>query len=336
MSSDRYGRRVDYLRISITDRCNLRCSYCMPPDGVTLRPRNEILSNEEIERVSAAALAEGVSKLRVTGGEPLVREGAVDIVRSLVGLAGPDAVALTTNGTLLPRFAADLAAAGLSRVNISLDSLDAERFARITRGGTLADALAGIDAALDAGFSPVKVNAVATSGLVGEIDSFLALAAERPVHVRFIERMPLGQGCDTGADEDALCADDVVALVARRAEALGLGSPMPATDAERPPGWGPARYYRLAGAQGTVGVIAPISRHFCDTCSRLRLTAEGTLRPCLFSDSEISLAGALASADDALLRLAIRDAIAARPAGHRLGSKPDASCFGKPMHQIGG
>ncbi len=195
-------------------------------------------------------------------------------------------MALTTNGTLLPRFAEQLAAAGLTRVNISLDSLDPERYAAITRGGDLAAALAGLRVALDTGFDPVKVNVVATAGVAGEIDAFLALAAENPVHVRFIERMPIGQSCSSASDEAPLSADEVASLVAERAAGLGLGSLVPATDAERPPGWGPARYYRLPGAQGTVGVIAPVSRHFCDTCSRLRLTADGNLRPCLFSDEE--------------------------------------------------
>jgi cyclic pyranopterin phosphate synthase len=338
MTADAFGRRIDYLRISVTDRCNLRCTYCMPAEGVKLRPRSEILSNEQIVRIASAALAEGVSKLRVTGGEPLVRAGVAGLVGQLVELAGPEAVGLTTNGTLLPRFADELARAGLSRVNVSLDSLDAERYARITRGGRLDEAIAGIHAALATGFSPVKVNVVATSGVVAELDAFLKLAAENPVHVRFIERMPIGQSCSSASDETALTAEEVVALVAERAQALGLGAPTPATGAERPSGWGPARYYRMAGAQGTVGVIAPISRHFCASCNRLRLTADGCLRPCLFSDSEVSLLPALGHLGDEALTAALREAIALRPAGHALLPALEAArtTRTRSMHQIGG
>jgi cyclic pyranopterin phosphate synthase len=335
MSSDRFGRRIDYLRISVTDRCNLRCTYCMPADGVALRRHSDMLTYEQIVRIARIAMQEGVSKLRVTGGEPLVRRGVADLIRELVDIAGPDAVALTTNGTLLRRHAEDLATAGLARVNISLDSLDPERYARITRGGELTQALDGLHAALETGLAPVKVNAVATSGVADEIGAFLELAAENPVHVRFIERMPIGGTCNAAEDEIALSAAEVEELVSATAQSLGLGPLMPATGAEKPAGWGPAHYYRLAGMRGSIGVIAPISRHFCATCNRLRLTADGTLRPCLFSDHEVSLGQALADPNDEVLRTAIRTAVGIRPPGH------GTETVGNParrrsMHQIGG
>src|SRR5512133_726961 len=192
MATDAHGRRIDYLRISVTDRCNLRCVYCMPPDGVPWKAPDDILTFEEIERFAAVAAGEGISKIRLTGGEPLVRLGIVDHVRRLREMTGIEAIALTTNATLLPRYATELAEAGLRRVNISLDTLDADVYAQITRGGKLDDALAGLEAAFEAGMDPVKLNVVVVRSLEQDLFGFAKMTMERPLHVRFIEYMPVG------------------------------------------------------------------------------------------------------------------------------------------------
>ena len=202
MAVDAFGRRIDYLRISVTDRCNLRCVYCMPSGGVAWREQSELLTFDEIVRFAAAAAAEGISKIRLTGGEPLLRKGIADLARRLRALTGIESIAITTNGTLLPRLARDLAAAGLERVNISLDSLDPDVYSRVTRGGRLADALAGIDAAFAAGMRPVKINVVVMRSLEQDLVSFARLTIDRPVHVRFIEYMPIGGGDDCGGAGD--------------------------------------------------------------------------------------------------------------------------------------
>jgi cyclic pyranopterin phosphate synthase len=319
---------VDYLRISVTDRCNLRCTYCMPPAGVTPLPRSRILSYEQIERVARVSLAEGISRIRVTGGEPLVRADVADLVGDLIALAGQDAVALTTNGTLLADNIEALRRAGLARINLSIDSLDSDRYQNITRGGRLQDALAGMDAAIDAGFEPVKVNVLASAWLTDEMDAFVELVANRPVHVRFIERMHIG---DVGGPRaPSLTAREVLGLAEKAATRLGLGPPVPLAGTQGPRGWGPARYYRLEGTVGTLGVIAPLTRHFCDSCNRLRLTADGRLRPCLLGHTEVDLHPALAQSHDGALRSAIAEAVATRR--HVGGLAADD----RMMSQIGG
>jgi cyclic pyranopterin phosphate synthase len=332
MGTDRFGRRIDYLRISVTDRCNLRCVYCMPPDGVAFRGHDEILTFEEIERFAAAAVAEGISKIRLTGGEPLVRAGVVDHIRRLRSLVGVEAIALTTNGILLPHFAGDLVHAGLTRVNVSVDSLDPETYARITRGGTLAEALAGIDAAFAAGMSPVKVNVVVVRSLEQDLLGVARLTLARPVHVRFIEYMPVGD--DAGALSGGACAsdagysgwtvedhvpsDELLADLAADGVAQGLGEPVAVGRDDAPGGWGPARYYRFPGAEGTVGVISPLSHHFCGECNRLRLTADGRLRTCLFCDDELDARSVLRGGTDEDVRQLIRDALEAKPESHEM------------------
>ncbi|HMK91865.1 MAG TPA: GTP 3',8-cyclase MoaA [Thermoleophilia bacterium] len=272
------ARRVDYLRLSVTDRCNLRCSYCMPPEGVAPRSHDQILSYEELLTFAAAAVAAGITRVRVTGGEPLVRKGFVDFVKRLAALPGLTDLALTTNGLLLPRYAADLRAAGLVRVNVSIDSLDAGRYADITRGGRLGDALAGLDAAFAAGFSPVKLNTVLLAGIEDELDAFVALVRERDLHVRFIEYMPLDRRLGEGASFVP------AGLVLERLHADYRVEPV-----DGPFGLGPARYYRVPGAAGTIGFIAGVSDHFCARCNRLRLMADGRLKTCLFSAPEREL-----------------------------------------------
>jgi cyclic pyranopterin phosphate synthase len=269
---------IDYLRISITDRCNYRCKYCMPPGGVIPLGHDDILSFGEIVRFAEAAVDAGVSRVRITGGEPLVRRGCIDLIEELANVPGIVDLSLTTNGSLLEDKAAELHAAGLSRLNISIDSLDPERFSRITGGGSLEPVLAGLDSALDAGFAPVKVNAVALEGIEDDLEDFVALTRERPVHVRFIEYMPIG-----------LRLGGLWKFVSRERLLAGLEAFGELRSVASPGGAGPARYYKFAGAEGTIGFISSMSDHFCSRCNRLRLTADGRLRNCLFSDEEVDV-----------------------------------------------
>ena len=345
MATDALGRRIDYLRISLTDRCNLRCVYCMPAEGVAWKPPEEILSFEEIERFAAVAVSEGIRKIRLTGGEPLVRRGVVDFVRRLHELPGVESIALTTNATLLPGCARQLREAGLSRVNISLDSLDAGIYSHITRGGSLDAALAGLDSAFAYGFDPVKLNVVVVRSLAQDVFGFARLTLDRPLHVRFIEYMPLGDaeegaGChsdvaavDTAgwSREDSVPSDEVLARIAEAGTTAGLGELAPVERDAAPGGWGPASYYRFPGAPGTVGVISPLSHHFCAECNRLRLTADGRLRPCLFSDDEFDVRTVLRTGTESDVRAVVRAALQAKPESHamRVGTI-------RRMSQIGG
>ncbi|MDO4590756.1 MAG: GTP 3',8-cyclase MoaA [Slackia sp.] len=332
---DSHGRTIDYLRISLTDRCNLRCIYCMPEEGVTSLAHADILTLEEIERVVRIAADMGITRVRLTGGEPLVRRGVTDLVRAIRATPGIENVALTTNGILLPRMADELAAAGLSRVNISLDTLDPEQYAAITRRGSFDEAMAGIDAALEAGFDPVKVNAVVVRSLNQDVLSFARMSLDRPLHVRFIEYMPVGAsagacGCGWGK-QDVIASDELRATIEEQACAAGIGPLLPAAR-HTPEGWGPAQYYEFEGAKGTVGFISPLSRHFCSRCNRLRLTADGKIRPCLFSDDEFDVRAALRSgADDSAVRDVLYAALGAKPDDHhdKVGTE-------RGMSQIGG
>jgi len=337
---DAFGRRIDYLRISVTDRCNLRCVYCMPSEGVAWKDRADLLTFEEIERFAAVAVAEGITKIRLTGGEPLVRKGIVDLVRRLRRITGLEAIALTTNGTLLPRLAGDLVAAGLERVNISLDSLDPEAYSRVTRGGRLEAALAGVDAALAAGMHPVKVNVVVVRSLAQDLVSLARLTEDRPLHVRFIEYMPVGgeDGCGRvgrGAGDwtlaDYVPSDEILASLAVGGAGVGLGALEPVDQNDAPGGWGPANYYRFEGAKGTIGVISALSHPFCGECNRLRLTADGKLRTCLFSDEELDVRRVLRHGTAAGLHELIIAALAVKPESHnmRIGTF-------RRMSQIGG
>jgi cyclic pyranopterin phosphate synthase len=340
MATDAFGRRIDYLRISVTDRCNLRCVYCMPPDGVPWKPHDEVLSFEEIERFAAIAGGEGISKIRLTGGEPLVRLGIVDHVRRLRETSGIEAIALTTNATLLPRYARDLADAGLKRINISLDTLDPEVYASITRGGRLSEAIAGIEAAFDVGMAPVKLNAVVVRSLDQDLLGFAKMTVDRPLHVRFIEYMPVGDvgehSCtsveaDGWTEADHVSTDEILMRLTAEGAAAGLGDLAPVARESAPGGWGPAHYYRFPGAQGTIGVISPLSHHFCGECNRLRLTADGRLRTCLFSDDELDVRTVLRTGSDEDVRDVIQRALRAKPEGHdqRHGTV-------RRMSQIGG
>ena len=298
------GQIVDYLRLSVTDRCNYRCVYCMPPEGVPFRPHHEMLSYEEMTFFIRAAAQMGISKVRITGGEPLVRLGLPDLVSMIRSLPKIRDISLTTNGVLLPKFAKLLKERGLDRVNISLDSLDPERYRTLTRGGSLDAALEGIEAALDHDLQPVKLNVVMMPELIEELPGFVALTKERPLHVRFIEWMPVG-GCGPRSPSESLHQAEVMAAL-RELAADGMGDLAPVAS---PGGWGPARYYRIAGHAGTVGFIGSVSDHFCTECNRLRLTADGRLKDCLFSSDEVEAGPAIRARDEAAVRDLIRHSL---------------------------
>ncbi len=320
---------VEYLRVSITDRCNLRCIYCMPPEGVKWCPHANVLRYEEIATIVQVAVRLGVRKVRLTGGEPLVRPGVVELVRMLAAIPGLDDLSMTTNGTLLARYAHDLKEAGLQRVNISLDTLRPNRFQQITRHGRLEDVLAGVEAAHTVGLTPVKINAVIVRGI--NDDEVVALArktVDEGWHMRFIELMPVGSGAVTVENwREQL----VTAAEMREQIEAALGPLQPAAVRV---GGGPARYYRLPNAQGTVGFITPISERFCAHCNRMRLTADGKLRPCLLSDYEIDLRGPLRDgADEERIAELLCRGIALKPKRHHLESRHPEK---RNMSEIGG
>ena len=338
---DHLGREINYLRISLTDRCNLRCVYCMPEEGVEWRSHDDILRIEEISDFVRIAAGLGIRKVRLTGGEPLVRRGVVDLIEEIAGIEGIDDISLTTNGILLPKMAEELKDAGLTRVNISLDTLDAEQFHAITRRGHIEDVFKAVDVALEAGFDPVKINAVAVRSMNQDYFGFAKMSYDRPLHVRFIEYMPVGESSGgTGEGwtrEDIVSVEELREIINARAVEEGMEPLEPIGDEDAPGGGGPAKYYRFPGAKGTVGFISAMSNHFCSTCNRLRLTADGKIRPCLFSDREIDVKGALHSSIDeqvvaANVERAIRDAIGIKPDEH----SDDQTSTDRRMSQIGG
>ena len=315
---DTYGRQITYLRLSVTELCNLRCRYCMPEDGVCKKRHEEMLTQEEMIMAIRAAAALGIRKLRITGGEPLVKSNIVELCRAAAAVDGIEEVCLTTNGTLLPKLAAPLREAGVRRLNISLDTLDAEKFRYITRIGNLEDALAGIEASLEAGFDKIKINSVLIGGFNDdEIPTLAALTQRYPVDVRFIELMPMYDSGDFGPD-----AFIPYTVVTDRLPDL---SPLPADG-------GVAKLYRLPGARGNVGLISPVSAHFCADCNRIRLTADGKLKPCLHSSDEISLKGL---DYDGMVEM-LRSAILSKPKWHGELSYTERSHAARNMNQIGG
>jgi cyclic pyranopterin phosphate synthase len=337
MLVDSFGRVIDYLRISITDRCNLRCVYCMPPEGVEWKPRSAILTFEEIAAVVRAAAALGVRKVRLTGGEPLVRPDVERLVSMIAAVPGIQDVSLTTNAVLLERQAEALARAGLRRVNVSLDTLRAERFRQITRWGDLADVWRGLEAAERAGLTPLKLNMVVVRGLNdGELDDFAALTLEHAWHVRFIELMPVANEGDWGEGlpppgDRLVTTQEIQARLAARWGHAAFAEPSPL----RVVGNGPARVHRLPGARGTLGFISPVTQHFCPACNRLRLTADGRLRPCLLSDGEVNVMDALrAGANDNDLQALLRRAAGNKPERHHL--EEQLAPRDRVMAQIGG
>jgi cyclic pyranopterin phosphate synthase len=324
---DHHYREINYLRVSVTDRCNLRCIYCLPTEGIKLVSHGEILRNEEIAGLIESAALAGIKKVRLTGGEPLVRRGLAELVAAIKAIPEIDDIALTTNGILLPAVAGELKGAGLRRVNISLDTLDPGMFRFITRGGSLAQVWKGIETALENGLNPVKINTVVMRGYNDhEIKDLAALTLEYPLHVRFIELMPVGT-CSSWAPERHVPVLEIKKIIEN---SLGV-----LENAYRPAGNGPARYCRLSGAPGTIGFISPVSDHFCENCNRLRLTAEGMIRPCLYSSCEIDVKTPLrqGAARQELAEL-FRQAVLEKPAGHCMnkGWQDDR----RVMSQIGG
>ena len=307
---DSFGRTINYLRVSVTDRCNLRCIYCMPSEGIPLIPHSEILSYEEIGAIVQTAAGLGIDKIRLTGGEPLVRMKLPELIRMLSQIEGIEELSLTTNGTLLKHYALELKQAGLKRVNISLDSLRADRFRCITRHGELGDTLGGIEAARKVGFDPIKINMVVMHGVNDdEVLDFAKLSFKQGWHVRFIELMPF-------SGDPSLHSGDFVSVseIQRRISSLGKLESCP-----KPDGNGPAEYYRFPEAKGTIGFISSVTEPFCSNCNRLRLSSDGKLKPCLLEDGEIDLKGPLrdnASMDE--VRHLILRAVASKPEKHRL------------------
>ena len=323
---DRYQRHLNYLRISITDRCNLSCIYCMPRDLIPKLQHADVLSYEEILRAAAVAARLGITKLRVTGGEPLVRRDACDLLAQLTALPGIDEVSLTTNGVLLAERLGAIRAAGVRRINVSLDSLRPARYAAITGSDHFQRVWNGLHAALADGLSPVKINVVALRGVNDdELADFARLTCTYPFHVRFIEHMPIGKSAFRPATP-LLCPE-----IRSRLAVLGPLEPVPSSSQD-----GPAQRYRLPDARGEIGFISALSHHFCDRCNRLRLTASGQLRPCLLSDRQEDLRTPLRSGagDDALAAVFLR-AVHHKPSGHHIGQGP-AQTISSQMSAIGG
>jgi len=320
---DSFGRTINYLRISVTDRCNLRCIYCMPPEGVPQMSHGDVLSYEEIRTVVQAAAELGINKIKLTGGEPLVRADFPELVRMLSQIEGIEELSLTTNGILLENCALELRQAGLSRVNVSLDTLKPDRFQYITRLGRLKGVLEGIEAAKEAGFKSVKINTVVMRGINDdEIPDFVRMTYQEGWHVRFIELMPF-KGI----------AEFVPSTELRQHIGLvGKLEPCPSVT-----GNGPAMYYRLAGARGTIGFISPLTElSFCSRCNRMRLTSDGKLRPCLLGEHEIDLKKPLRNnASMEKLKRLILEAVAAKPDRHHLEGG-NARVVKRRMSQIGG
>jgi cyclic pyranopterin phosphate synthase len=321
------GQQVDYLRLSVTERCNYRCVYCMPPEGVAFKAHDSMLSYEDMTFFVRVAARLGITKVRLTGGEPLVRKGVPDLVELLRAVPGIHDLSLTTNGVLLPQFAEELKAKGLDRVNISLDSLDPERYRRLTRGGSLEAALEGVEAALLFELSPVKLNVVIMEELVPELPAFVRLTRDRPLHVRFIEWMPVG-GCGPRSPGDSRGKPAVLAAL-KALGAEGLGELRPVAS---PGGWGPAEYFRFAGHQGTVGFIGSVSDHFCAGCNRLRLTADGHLKNCLFTSHEVDVKGPVQARDEDAVAKVIAESLETKTFDKDL--LPGRSARG--MSQVGG
>jgi len=327
MLLDPYKRKINYLRISVTDKCNLRCRYCMPEEGIPLISHGAILTYEEILRIVRVFAAEGISKVRLTGGEPLVRKGIVDFISRLSQIEEIKDLSLTTNGILLKEYARDLKRAGLKRINVSLDSLTKERFFQITRRDEYERVWNGIEEALRVGFSPIKINMVAIKGLNDdEIESFARLTLHLPLTVRFIEYMPSGNG-EEWKESDIL----TIPQIKDRLERVGPLTPVP------PDQWdGPSKRFKIEGAIGEIGLIGAVSSHFCSDCNRLRLTPDGKIRTCLFSDEEIDVREILRKGgSDQNLKERLLDALRAKPERHHINTHQFKKCQ-RNMSAIGG
>ena len=315
---DTYGREITYLRLSVTELCNLRCRYCMPEEEEIKKRHEDMLTHEEMVLAVRAAASLGITKLRITGGEPLIKPDIVSLCQELSQIDGIRELCLTTNGTLLPKLAAPLREAGVDRLNISLDTLDKEKYRRITRRGDLSEALRGIETALREGFRKIKINAVLIGGFNDdEIPALAELTRRYPLDVRFIELMPMYDSGDFGPE--AFIPYTVVT------ERLPELEPAAADG-------GVAKLYRLPGAQGNIGLISPVSAHFCAACNRIRITADGKIKPCLHSSEEISIKGM----DLEEMEQTIRRAILEKPQWHGELSYNERSRANRNMNQIGG
>lgn len=316
---DSFERDINYLRISITDLCNLRCKYCMPEDGINKINHENVLTFEEIYEISKNLVSLGITKIRITGGEPLVRNGIVELIRKISSLDKVKDLSMTTNGILLKKYAKDLKEAGLDRVNISLDTLNEEKYKDITRTGNLKDVLDGIEEAKKVGLNPIKINVVLIDGFnINEIEDFVYITQAEKIDVRFIELMPIGEGLNWNKNSylsGNIVLEKVKELV--KVESEDISSP--------------ATYYKLPNGKGRVGIISPMSCKFCSNCNRLRLTSQGKLKLCLHSDEEIDLRKSLQDGED--LKKVIREAILKKPEEHQLEKGVYTN---KSMFQIGG
>ena len=326
--TDRYQRPIDYLRVSITDRCDLRCIYCTPLGGAPKLAHDDILTYEEFLHLIQVSMDLGITKVRLTGGEPLVRKGVTDFCRRLAGLPGLQSLSLTTNGVMLEELAQDLYSAGIRRINISLDTLQPQKFLHITRRDEFDRVWRGIQAAEHAGFDPIKINVVVMRGINDdEILDLAKLTLQRPYHIRFIEFMSIN-GDSQWVLQHYVSSDEIL-------EKLLTVAPLEPIVSQHTNG--PARHFRWPDAKGVVGIISPISHHFCPSCNRIRLTADGKLRNCLFSDQEVDIKSPLRQgATDAELAQILRASIDNKPEKHSLQSDVFRKCQNRPMVAIGG
>lgn len=331
---DNFFRVIDYLRVSVTDRCNLRCLYCMPPDGVIPSEHKDILTYEEIIRIVEIGAGLGVRKVRLTGGEPLTRKNISFLISSIKKIRGIEDLSLTTNGILLEKYGMEIAEAGLDRVNVSIDSFDPARYGEITRGGSLDAVLRGLSKAEKAGLRPIKINMVPMRGVNDdEVIEFARLTLNSEYHVRFIEFMPSGNN-DYWSSDKYIASDELKKTI----ETISPLTPV------RMRKDGPSKYFRLKGAKGVIGFISALTHHFCKDCNRLRLTSDGKLRPCLFSETKIDLRAALRSGEpDSEIERLLRLSIEIKPEGHnvsdiiaRKGPSVLDARKRRPMSKIGG
>lgn len=323
---DQYQRTIDYIRISVTDRCNLRCRYCMPEEGVDSLAHTEIMTYEEILRFCTIAVNLGIKKVKITGGEPLVRKGVCNLIHEIRKIPGIESVTVTTNGILLAQYLPELKAAGISGINISLDTLNKEKFYQITRRDHFLEVQEGIRQAAASGI-PVKLNCVPMKGFnEEELPDIAGLAKDQPMTVRFIEMMPIGEGVEF----QGILQDDMLEILERR-----FGKPMPVFESL---GNGPANYYQLPGLKGKIGFISAVSHQFCSSCNRVRLTADGIFKPCLNYEGHLDIKCAMRKGiSDEALEMLLREGIYTKPRCHLFGEKNDGVIHEKRrMSEIGG
>lgn len=323
--TDSLGRNINYLRLSVTDRCNMRCFYCMPKEGIFKKGHEAVLSYEELQLIAETAVGLGIEKIRITGGEPLVRAGIVAFLERLAGITGLRHLALTSNGLLLADMAADLRQAGVQRLNVSMDSLDPETFKQITRGGDLGRVLAGLDAAEKAGFPPPKINVVIMRGVNdAEIFDFVEMTRRRGNSVRFIEYMPVVR--EEGWQRYCISGDEILQRIAERYSLEQVDKGRYA---------GPSRDFRIPGAQGSLGIITAVSGHFCSECNRIRVTSTGQAKGCLFSDQKTDLIPFLRPPDREGLEQTLRNIVTSKPERHGI-SNDGYTHKNFTMAQVGG